>query len=297
MNKLITTILSTCLINLGSCKQQKQGLEAVAVNWDKTKEFWQGAAELNRYELKQKFYGNMISGKGMFIFVREPFLKDRQVKDESGSGNYQVLKLNATREFTTGFYPYYTMMSVFQPMNEDSTGKALKITTSVQDWCGHVFMQTNRKGNTTKIEVKSYFEQAEGQSFKAKSSTMLEDEVWTALRLNPTKLPTGDVMMIPGSLYQRFSHAKLSALKAKTKWTKGRVKNAVIYEIYYPSIERRLAIEIESKLPYRILGWSESNKDGLFSSAKLKKTLSDVEYWNFNDPKSGKQLRKKMGLD
>ena len=295
MNKILISLTALGLINVASCQEKK--LVPENASWKDTEKTWNSAAEIARYDLKQEFYGKIVTGEAMMIYVKEPFLEKKQVKDESGKGNYQVLKLNATREFKTGFYPYHTLTSVFQPIEPSSTGKALKVTTSVQDWCGHVFMQTNRKDGNLVTEVRSYFEKEDNGVFKEKSSALLEDEVWTALRLNPTKLPTGEVSMIPGSLSQRFSHTKPIAMTAQTKWAKGNTDETITYEIYYPSNSRKLTIEIQSELPYEIQGWHESNNKGLLSSGTLKKRLTNVDYWNYTDKKSGNELRKKMGLN
>jgi alkaline phosphatase len=45
-----------------------------------------------------------------------------------------VLKLNMTREFVTGVYPYNTMLSVFTPVEVEA--RSPKLTASVTEWCG-----------------------------------------------------------------------------------------------------------------------------------------------------------------
>ena len=72
-------------------------------------DYWyQGEAELNRYDLKQFRYGEMRGGDAVLIFVTEDFLTDKQVKYEYGpkpESAATVLKMNATRKFITGIYP------------------------------------------------------------------------------------------------------------------------------------------------------------------------------------------------
>ena len=74
--------------------------------------WYQGKAELTRYELRQARYGEIHSGEAVLIFVTEPFLPDRQVKLERAdpSKGVTVLKLNAVRKFFTGIYPYSLMV-------------------------------------------------------------------------------------------------------------------------------------------------------------------------------------------
>lgn len=284
------------VLQLASSWSQEVQLKPSPVNWEKVEEAWSGAAELNHYELKQARYGEIRKGDAMLIFVREPFLKEQHVKDESGRGEFQVLKMNATRDFLTGVYPYHTLVSVFQPLEKGSTGKALKVTTSVQEWCGHVFMQTNRRDGTLKTEVNSYFEREEGTSFSSPASVFLEDEIWTGLRVAPSALPVGDIKMVPGSLWLRFSHQEPKPQAAKAVWKKGSRADTLIYEISYLKTQRVLAIEIQREVPFGIESWKESSSKGLLSEGKLTHREVNVDYWNYSQEAEGKRLRSKIGL-
>ena len=81
------------------------------------------------------------------IFVTEDFSKSKQVKldnpQERPSDAQKVMKLNMTREFLTGVYPYHTMLSVFTPVYEEVPSP--KLTASVTEWCGQSFSQLNFK--------------------------------------------------------------------------------------------------------------------------------------------------------
>jgi len=181
MKILSTTLLFFGLACISSCQSNDADpIKSVQPEFATAAEIqksWTGGAEISSYTLKQNRYGTLREGESILIYVKEPFLKDRQVKDESGRGNLQVLKLNATRNFRTGLYPYSVMTSVFHPLGEQTDSKALKVTTSIQDWCGHVFMQTNRRNGSMKTEIKSYFEQEEGGEFTENAEIFLEDEV------------------------------------------------------------------------------------------------------------------------
>ena len=300
--KLLTSIISFSLVCVASCEQSKDSgsitkNQPELTSWSETDKAWSGAAEISVYKLKQERYGKLIDGEAMLIYVREPFLKDKQVKDESGRGDFQVLKLNATREFKTGVYPYHILMSVFQPLENSVDNKALKVTTSIQDWCGHVFIQTNRMDGYLKTDVRSYFENEDGKTFKEKEDVLLEDEIWTSLRLQPTELPVGEVKIVPGSLASRFGRLKMVSTSAVTRWIEGESEDTVIYEVTYIDSGRTLAIEISIKSPYFIIGWKETGRAGVLSSGKLKKRIDNIDYWNYSDEKKGIKLRKQLGLE
>ena len=81
------------------------------------KEYWySGEAEITSYKLEQARYGELREGKAVLIFVTEPFLADKQVKaNRSNPENIPVLKLNSTKKYLTGIYPYSIMSSSFYP--------------------------------------------------------------------------------------------------------------------------------------------------------------------------------------
>jgi len=291
--KILLPLLFVGISCLASC--QESSVLPEKAQWEDVKKTWSGAAEISSYDLIQVRYGVERKGSAILVYVREPFLRDRQVKDESGKGSFEVLKLNTVKEFKTGAYPYHCMTSIFHPL-ESKAEKALKVTTSVQEWCGHIYMHTSRKDGSVQTKLNSYFENEEGETFKTKDSVLLEDEVWTMLRLHPDQLPIGNVEMLVGDLTSRFRHEKQKVSLAKTEWKKGSDKTSV-YHIQYQDTGNSLAIEISSKLPYEIQGWKETDRSGnLISSGKLKKRVSNVPYWDFSDERSGAKLRKQLGL-
>ena len=52
------------------------------------------------------------------------------------------MKLNFTKKFVTGIYPYSLMFSSFTPADASRT---LKTTMTGQEWCGEVFSQLNEE--------------------------------------------------------------------------------------------------------------------------------------------------------
>ncbi|OUS02249.1 septum formation inhibitor Maf [Flavobacteriales bacterium 33_180_T64] len=257
------------------------------------KNYWYaGEAEISSYKLEQARYGEMRDGSSILVFVTEDFLPKKQVKaDYYSKTNTPILKLNATKNFNTGIYPYSIMQSTFYPVS--NTKHAIKVSCSVQEWCGHVYSQLNNK-NQFEITSHSYFENEADLSFKLEKS-ILENELWTQLRLEPKSLPIGDLQIIPSMEFIRLKHLKLKAYKAVAE-----LKNGV-YIITYPELDRTLAINFNTKFPYDILGWEDTYKDGYGAKAKTLTTIATKlktiksPYWSKNSNKD-EILRKELLL-
>ncbi|RXJ50259.1 septum formation inhibitor Maf [Gelidibacter gilvus] len=258
------------------------------------KAYWfANAAEITSYTLEQARYGEIREGSAVLVFVTEPFLKDEQVKaDLSSSTNIPVLKLNATKNFYTGIYPYSIMQSVFYPLANNQ--HALKISCSVQEWCGHVYTQLN---NRSEFEVTShsYFEGEADENFNL-GKTILESELWTQLRINPESLPIGDLEIIPSFEFLRLRHVPFKAYAASAELLSG------TYKITYPDLNRSLSINFNPQFPFNITSWEESFISGYGDNAKalttkatqLKSIKSD--YWNKTTNDDFK-LRESLGLN
>lgn len=261
------------------------------------KNYWYaGNAEITSYELEQVRYGEIRDGKAVLIYVTEPFLKEKQVKaDGKSPDNIPVLKLNTTKKYLTGIYPYSIMTSTFYPVHNDQ--HALKVSFSAQEWCGHVYAQLNNK-DTFEVMSHSYFETEADQTFSL-DKAVLENELWNLIRISPSDLPEGDLEIIPSLEYVRLSHKELRAYKAKaTLTTKNNINS---YEITYPELERTLTINFSADFPHTIEGWSDSFKGGygsnaqmLTSKAKKIKTIK-TPYWQQNHNKDI-YLRDSLGL-
>jgi hypothetical protein len=196
---LLAGLLLFLLLN--SCKEAKtETSKTLAISEPETgalapkivlsKEFsdywYNGEAEITSYKLEQARYGEMRDGKAVLVFVTEDFLTEVQVKaDTYNKSNAPVLKLNATKNFNTGIYPYSIMQSTFYPVANNQ--HALKISTSVQEWCGHIYAQLNNR-ETFEVVAHSYFQSEADQSFKIEK-TWTENELWTKLRIDPERLP------------------------------------------------------------------------------------------------------------
>ncbi len=253
-----------------------------------------GKAELTSYSLQQARYGEIRSGEAVLIFVTEDFSKDKLVKldepDKTGD-KIRVLKMNMTRKFVTGIYPYSMMLSVFTPVSKNGEAKTVKADCSSQEWCGHTFSQLKLNGGNYNWQLHSYFEK-EGEQNKKIDVTLLEDELWNRIRINPSTLPQGKMQLIPGLLWQRLSHPKmkqedavLSLSKADTFFIKDPAVQ--LYTIHYPTAQRTLQIYFSDNFPHDILGWQESYPDGftnkktLTTKAVMKKRIW-LDYWKHN---------------
>lgn len=265
--------------------------------------WYAGAAEITSYDLSQARYGEAHPGHAVLIFVTEPFSKKKQVKLDdaatAGGDAVPVLKLNLTKKFDTGIYPYSVMQSVFTPVDRARHGGTLKTTMSSQEWCGHVFTQLNLRGSNYDITAYSYFE-SEGDGKQSLPRAMLEDEIWNLIRIDPSKLPTGRIELIPSTINARLRHIPLKVEKAQAKLHSAG-PNAR-YTLEYGDLGRTLSIDFKPTFPYEIVRWSETGKSGwgegaktLTTHATVKKSIL-VDYWNRNGV-SDASWRGKLGLD
>lgn len=271
------------------------------------KDYWyQGKAEISRYQLTQARYGEIHEGDAVMIFVTEDFLAEKQVKHEFGSdAAYPILKLNATRNFNTGLYPYSLMTSTFTKV-DFAKPETTKVTFSGQEWCGHVFMQVNRRANHFQVQHFSYF-QAEGDKQKTLPLTAMEDDIWTQIRIAPNTLPRGEIQILPSLLFSRLLHKPYQALKAnaslgETTNTKFAPQPFYRYTLDYAELGRKLEIYFEKQAPYKILGWQEVYRSGFGSQAKelvttaIKTHEISSAYWSKNRNQD-RGLRRELGLD
>lgn len=262
--------------------------------------WYQGQAELAKYNLQQVRYGEMREGQAVLIFVTEDFSKSKQVKlDNQGEGLddvLKVMKLNAMRKFNTGIYPYSTMTSAFTPIYLNEDPQSVKLTTSVQEWCGQSFIQANLAGQNYRIQSNSYFE-SEGDMSYTVASVLMEDELWNRVRLNPAALPTGSLEMLPSTLYCRFMHKAFAPTPVEAQLTESG-GDSRIYQLAYTQLDRTLKIEFEKNFPHRIVRWEESYPDGgeiMTTRAELD-TAIQLDYWDKNS-KADAHFRQELGLE
>lgn len=258
------------------------------------KDYWYaGKAEISSYKLEQARYGELRDGTAALIFVTEDFLPEVQVKaDRQNESNVPVLKVNATKNFNTGIYPYSVMTSTFYPVFKEE--HALKVSQSMQEWCGHQYAQINNR-DTFEVKSHSYFEGEADKSFSIPKET-LENELWAQLRIDPKGLPTGNFKAIPDFSFTRMKHVPLKAYDAKGTLT------ATTYTLEYPTLNRSVTIHFSEAFPYTIEGWEETFKSGFGSRAKELTTKATriktikSPYWSKNS-NADEGLRTELGLE
>ncbi len=270
-----------------------------------SKYWYQGEAEITRYELQQNRYRDVHPGEAILVQVTEDFLTDEQVKNDNytNPNSTNVLKTNIIRRFTTGLYDYSMMTSVFTPANAEKFPKTLKVTMSSQDWCGQSFMQLNWRDNQYQTQIRSYFE-SEGDENFAVPYAMLEDELFNRIRINPMALPTGKIKMLPSLVIVRLLHKdfKVAEVEANLEDYQGtdfQGNNLKVYRVKYPTLNRTLEIVFENEVPYKIPGWKDSYPgfDGQIRTTIAKRTETiKSPYWQKNALEDS-AMRKKLGVE
>lgn len=254
--------------------------------------WYDGFAEITSYKLEQVRYGELHKGTAVTIFVTEDFLPYKQVKaDYKNETNIPILKLNRTKKFTTGLYPYSLMTSIFSPLQKEN--HALKITHSTQEWCGNTFIQLNNR-EKYKIDFKSYFESNSDKEINL-NKVFLEDELWALIRMSPANLPTESQKIIPSFEYLSLYHREIKQYEAKFSIINN--KDNSVFEITYPELNRKLKITFSNSFPFTIEQWEEvilQNGKEMCTKATKMQTIKS-KYWNKNS-NNDKELRQLLNL-
>ena len=291
---LIPTVFSCSEATQKKASLSKPSAEAFHDYW------FQGLAEISRFQLEQARYGEIRKGDAVLIFVTEEFLVDKQVKSEQGKvpGAVPVLKLNFIKKFKTGIYPYSIMSSMFTPVELTKYPKTLKVTTSIQEWCGHTFTQINLRKNKYQVMIRSYY-MDEADRNDSLEDVQLEDNIWALIRIAPDSLATGDIEIIPGSQFSRLKH--IDQKKQNATASLDVHADLCSYSIIYKDIPRALTIRFKNHFPFEIMGWEETSsldKDAGQSILKTRATRTHtmlIDYWNKKGLKDT-SYRNKLGL-
>jgi hypothetical protein len=256
------------------------------------KSYWfNGTAEISSFQLTQSRYGAPREGSAVLIFVTEDFLSKDQVKANKKSDKSEVvLKLNRTKNFITGIYPYSIMNSSFTRLGD--LNPLVKITTSIQEWCGQAYMQLNRKKKLL-IESHSYFEGEADQELSFED-TLTQDELWHWIRTQPDKIPEGSVSLIPSFEFLRLQHKPIQPYEAKINLQT--INNQKIMAVVYPTLAHEIKITFNNTPPYLIEEWEEINLNQPEdrTSAKRINTIK-IPYWQKNRL-GDETLRDSLGL-
>jgi hypothetical protein len=300
-----TLLIAFCLLastaaDAGTVPFATPSAEQITAYW------YDRGAEISRYSLEQARYGEIHHGDAVLVFVTEEMNPSLQVKaDRPDPGNVPVLKLNATRKFLTGIYPYSVMTSIFSPMETSRRLLPIKISFSAQEWCGHVYTQLNLRGDVYGVVSHSYFESEADRNFTLEK-TVSEDALWTWIRISPGTLPQGRFQMIPGLLYSRLRHRPLEVQKVEGTLAPVEKKSLenrslVSYAVRFPEDDRTLTIFFEPEFPHRIQGWEDTHR-GLphFGSRRLttravRTNTVMTDYWN-KHTNQDRKIRRRLGL-
>lgn len=277
----LIVLLSGCKAEVKSEKQSNTDKERRNLSEQFQSYWFDGKAELTSYELEFYQYGEKRKGTSMLIFVTEDFLKDAQVKANSPSENtVTVMKLNSTKKFNTGIYPYSIMQSTFLPLEHHEP--VLKLVSSIQEWCGQTYAQLNHRSNF-ELKTHSYFEGEADANFDIEPTTS-ENELWIQLRIDPTEMKLGDQNLLPDFSYLQLNHKEFKSYKATIEQN---ITDVIVTKISYKDLGRILTIYQDNNFPYAIEKWEEAqvtSTDTMISTAKKMKTLK-TKYWQKNSNK------------
>jgi hypothetical protein len=201
-----------------------------------------------------------------------------------------VLKTNLLQIFSVGVADISLQTSVFTPIDEPAFPFTLKVSTSVQSWDGTNYVQLNYRSAGYQVNGRGFTESEAADAF-ALPRALPEDELWNRIRLSPDKLPTGDVMLIPGTASARLRHHPLdlqpaTATLADYVGTTFAGSGLKSYTLDYEKDGRRLTIVFENAFPHRIAGWQETittRGKRLTTTAVRQKTVQS-DYWNHTAP-------------
>ncbi|GGD76766.1 hypothetical protein GCM10011514_45840 [Emticicia aquatilis] len=288
-------IIFSLLFTITACSNENEKKTIQLSDTQEFRKYWfSNKAEISSYGLQQAQYGKLNQGEAIMVFVSEDFRLDKQVKLESDSKENAtpVLKLNFIKKFITGIYDYSMYTSVFTPVQTNTFPATLKVTNTNQEWCGQSFLQLNYHQNGYQVLGKSYFEDEVSEECHI-DYAMLEDELWTKIRLLPIEqLPKGNVLLVPSMTSLRLRHKKVLAEMTQINLEpyKGdstfKGKDLMDYQIRFPESKRDLRIIFEKGFPHQIIGWEDTyevRKKRLTSRAILKATIQNA-YWEKNTP-------------
>jgi len=268
--------------------------------------YWNdGLAEVSVYALSQNRYNDVHQGQLVNVQVREDFLTDKQVKNETytSSKSTPVLKNIRLKKFPTGIYDYSVMTSVFTPVDANNYPHTLKVSSSSQEWCGNTYMQMNLKKNDYILQQFSYFEKEGDRTIKLDNS-LAEDAIVNLIRLHPDRVPVGDFSLIPSLGYLQLKHAEVRPYASSGKVSEyvGEEfsgNNIKCYSVEISELNRVLKYYYEADYPYRVVGWTDTypsafDKKLRATTAKLS-AQKKMAYWSLNSL-NDQALRQELGL-
>lgn len=270
--------------------------------------YWHdGKAELDGYRIVVNRYGHPRVGRGVAIYVTEPFSATKHVKLDDYRKNpadvLDVLKLNLMRDFQTGIYDYHTMVSLFV-RTADFTPVKLAFTSA--EWCGQVYEELNFEGSKVSERFASYFEnESSSSTTDVPRGGVIEDNLFVLLRgLRGAWLAPGEKRPFPylaGSFWRRLAHrrfawstATIERLRAGETVRVPAGSFATDVYVVRPADGREGRFFIERAYPHRVVRWAwtapAAASLGGTDSGELTGS-SRLEYWRLNDPGDESHLK------
>ena len=266
--------------------------------------WFDGKAELDGYDLVQPRYGELRHGRMILIYVTEPFSRANLVKvdryDPRSKDQVNILKLNAIKKFQTGIYDYSAMTSVFT--DPGAIRRPLKISFSMQEWCGHVYEEIVTRDKKAEVATRSYFEGETNRRMVPLSGDILfEDSLPLLLRdLSHQRLALSDWKgpMLPSAFFRRTRHRKPDSYASflhvakQSEEMKVPAGTFVVRSISYKRQDKvSCTYAIEEPYPHRIVSYEcEDGEQAVLTGTER------LPYWRTHGEGDEKFL-KKLGLD
>ena len=252
--------------------------------------FWahwsDGNAELSGYRATVNRYGEMRPAEVVLIYVTEPMNRRTWIKDDDAPApdRVNVIKLNASLKFQTGVYPYSVLTSVFSPVERyrDEPFAPVKISLSVQEWCGHVFQAVWPGDDRFASQVMSYFA-SEGEAREevpTARGALYEDALLIQLRELDGPFAGGRDWrgsLVPSLWAARRAHRALRPVDASITRSSATLDGAPVtrFELRYGDVTRTFDVEVAA--PRRVLAWRGSDGEDV----RLVRT-ERLPYWRLN---------------
>ena len=294
------SMLSICLLTLAP----PAAAQDLAAHWS------DGHAEMNGYDLVQPRYGELRKGRAVLIFVKEPFSESARVKADPGrhppGDVFDVMKLNAVKDFQTGVYDYNIMTSVFATLSARHglrAGLPAKVSFSSQEWCGLLFEELRVEASSIQQTRNSYFDGEGSQRNKLElpAGGVMIEELPILVRSIPNRfLEPGQhkrLPLLPSVERARLLHRPLAwgeGTLSLSKEAKTMRVPAGAFEVYTWSAVlggERYDYFVERKFPHRLVGWD--GPDG--ENARLRGSTR-MKYWELNREGAEKHLAE-LGFD
>lgn len=264
-----------------------------------TQRWSDGRAEMSGYRATVNRYGELRPAEVVLVYVTEPMSRRTWIKDDDARGDDRVgvLKLNASLKFQTGVYPYSVLTSVFAPVDRwrAEAFAPVKISLSVQEWCGHVFHAVWPGDDRFASQVMSYFA-SEGETREdvpTPAGALYEDALLIQLRELDGPFAQGAPWrgsIVPSLWNARRAHRPLRPVDATITRAEASLDGAPVtrFELRYGDVVRTFDVEREGDR--RVLAWHGSDGE----DARLLRTAR-LPYWQLNHNGDERQ-RESFGL-